>query len=179
MANSKDELTELSLFSGYGGMSLGLRLAGLKTTTIGYVEVDTYAVKIIRQRQVDGWLSEAPVFGDIRRFLREGWCELYQGVDLITAGWPCQDISVAGHGAGIEGERSGLWQETFECMRILRPRWCILENSPAILSGRGIDRVCRDLASISYHVRWDVVSSAESGAPHLRKRWWAMAYPDC
>src|SRR3990167_9497742 len=101
-------MRELSLFSGAGGGLLGTKLLGFKH--IGYVEWDDYCQRVIAQRIKDGILDEAPIFGDIRSFIDQGYADAYSGlVDIITGGFPCQDISIANdEGLGIEGDRSGL-----------------------------------------------------------------------
>ncbi len=100
-------MRELSLFTGAGGGLLGTKLLGWEH--IGYVEINDYCQEIIRQRIKDGILDEAPIFGDIKTFISEGYADAYKGmVDAITGGFPCQDISSAGPGGGIEAERSGL-----------------------------------------------------------------------
>ena len=173
-------LTELSLFSGYGGFSMGLRLAGVPIRTIGYCEIEPYCQEIIKARIRDGQLDDAPIYADIRAFIGEGWAEQYSGlVDIITGGFPCQDISVAGKGLGIDaGERSGLWREMVGAIGVIRPRYALLENVSAILV-RGLDRVLGDLAEIGYDAVWTVVSAAHVGAPHIRERFWLLAYARC
>ncbi len=98
-------------------------------------------------------------------------------IDVITAGFPCQDISTAGKGAGIEGERSGLWSEIARLAGELRPRYIILENVSALLS-RGLDKVLGDLAEIGYDAEWHCIPASHLGAPHRRDRWWCVCYPD-
>jgi DNA (cytosine-5)-methyltransferase 1 len=98
-------------------------------------------------------------------------------VDVVFGGFPCQDISNAGRRAGIGGEQSGLWSEFHGIVRVLRPRWVLLENVAAIL-GRGAGRVLGDLAEIGYDAEWDCIPAASVGAPHLRDRWFAVAYAD-
>lgn len=98
--------------------------------------------------------------------------------DVIIGGFPCQDISVANpDGEGIDGSRSGLWSEQFTTIRVLRPKYVIVENVPALLF-RGMGRVLGDLASIGYDAEWQVLSSRMFGANHLRRRVWIIAYPN-
>ena len=98
-------MRELSLFSGAGGGLLGSKLLGW--TCVGYVENNEYCQKVLKQRIADGILDAAPIFGDIRKFISEGYARSYQGmVDVVTGGFPCQDISIAGSGAGIDGKSS-------------------------------------------------------------------------
>jgi DNA (cytosine-5)-methyltransferase 1 len=165
----------LSLFTGAGGGDLAFQhlLDGFRC--VGYVEYEEYCQKVIAQRIKDGLLDEAPIFGDIRVFNREGYSEAYQGmVELITGGFPCQDISCAGKGAGIHGERSGLWFEMRDTIRIIRPRYVFIENVPMLLI-RGFEYVIGALFEMGYDAKWGIVSAADVGACHLRKRLWVVA----
>lgn len=165
----------LHLFAGAGGGLLADLILGHEP--IGYVEIDDYCQRVIAVRIKDGALPEAPIFGDIRAFNREGFACAYTGlVDIVAGGFPCQDISVAGKGKGIDGERSGLWGEMAETIRIVRPRFVFVENSPA-LSFRGAGRVFRDLARMGFDARWGIISAHEAGASCLRKRMWIVASP--
>jgi DNA (cytosine-5)-methyltransferase 1 len=98
-------------------------------------------------------------------------------VDVLCGGFPCQDLSYAGKGAGLDGERSGLWAEYARLIRELRPRYVIVENVPALLA-RGMERVLGDLAAIGYDAEWDCIPAAAVGAPHRRDRVWVVAYPN-
>lgn len=169
-------MNELSLFSGAGGGLLASKYF-LGWKTIGYVEYEEYCQKVIRQRIKDGLLDNAPIYGDIRTFIDSGCAELYRGItDVISAGWPCQDISYCNsHGQGIEGEKSGLWKETAEVIRIVRPGYVFLENSAA-LTIRGLGTVLKDLAESGYHARWQCISSSETGNIHGRERIWIVAH---
>jgi DNA (cytosine-5)-methyltransferase 1 len=169
----EERVRELSLFTGAGGGVLASKLLGW--TTVGYVEINEYCQKVLRQRIADGILDAAPIFGDIRKFISEGYAASYQGmVDVLTAGFPCSDISIVGKGGGIQGEKSGLWKETAECIRIIQPKRVLLENSPA-LTYRGLGQVLGDLARMGFDARWGVLSGAKCGAPHLRKRIWIVS----
>ena len=164
-------LRELSLFSGYGGFSLGLRIAGIQTRTIGWCDHDKYIQKVIRQRIKDGYLDDAPIIGDIRSF---NW-EVYRGlVDIITAGFPCQPHSYAGGRAGEDDERN-LWPDTRQCIGKVEPSYVFLENVPGILSNGYARTVTGELAELGYDAQWGLVSAADVGAPHLRQRWWCLA----
>lgn len=168
-------MRELSLFSGAGGGLIASKHL-LGWTTVGMVEYEPYCQKILQQRQKDGLLDQCPIFGDIREFNAEGWAETYQGmVDVISGGFPCQDISCAGKGAGIEGEKSSLWKDMAETIRIVRPRYVFVENSPMLVI-RGLDRVTADLSEMGYSSCWSIVSAADVGAAHLRKRIWVVAH---
>jgi len=119
-------LTELSLFSGYGGFSLGLRLSGLKTRTVAYVEWERYPQEIIKARIKDGLLDDAPIFADISSFRGEQFRGL---VDIITGGFPCQPHSVAGLKQGASDERN-LWPETLRVVSEVGPRYVLLRERP-------------------------------------------------
>lgn len=167
-------MRELSLFTGGGGGVLGSKLLGHRV--VGYVEIEDYCQKIIRQRIDEGFLDDAPIFGDIRAFNREGYAAAYQGmVDIISGGFPCQDISCAGTGQGIHGERSGLWFEMEETIRQVGPRYVFIENSPMLLV-RGVEHVIGGLAKMGFDCAWGIISAADAGAPHIRKRIWILAH---
>lgn len=126
-------MRELSLFSGAGGGLLASKYL-LGWRTIGYVEFDDYCQRVLAQRIRDGLLDEAPIFGDIRSFIREGYAGAYQGmVDVVSAGFPCQPFSVAGKRKGRDDDRN-MWPATFATIRIIRPRYVFLENVPGLLS---------------------------------------------
>ncbi len=125
-------MKELSLFSGAGGGLLGTKLLGFQH--IGYVEYNDYCQQVIAQRIKDGYLDEAPIFGDIRTFISEGYAASYKGmVDVLSAGFPCQPFSVAGKGEA-ENDPRNMWPPTIECIRIIRPLYAELENVPGLLS---------------------------------------------
>ena len=172
--------TEMSLFSGYGGFSLGLRLAGLNTRTICYVEWDKYCQQVIQARIGDGHLDDAPIWDDIKSFDGRPWCGT---VDILSAGFPCQPHSNAGLRKGADDDRN-LWPDTLRIIGEVGPRLVILENVPGILvrpdDGREAygGTVVGELAEIGYDAEWRVVSAADAGAPHLRNRWWLLAYPN-
>ena len=157
-------MTHGSLFAGIGGFDLGFERAGIKT--IWQVEIDEFAQLVLRKRFA-GRLE-----GDIRKVS----FEKLPKVDIIAGGFPCNDTSHAGRGAGIEGEYSGLWSYFAKAIRILRPRFALVENPPGLLS-RGLGRVLSDLALCGYDTEWDCLPAAAFGAPHLRAREWVLAYP--
>ena len=166
-------MNELSLFTGYAGFSLGLKLAGLKTKTIGYCDNDSYIQKLLQQRIKDNLIDDAPIIGDIRSFD----FSIYRGVcDIVSAGFPCQPHSHAGHRKGSEDNRN-LWPDTLRCISEVGPSYAILENVPGILSNGYASIVTGQLSEIGYDSQWGIVSAADAGAPHLRKRWWCLAYP--
>ena len=161
----------LSLFSGAGGGDLAEQhLLGMKC--MGYVEYDDYCQKVIKQRIADGFLDTAPIFGDIRTFISDGYAESYKGmVDLITGGPPCQPFSVAGKSRGESDERN-MWPATRRAIGIIRPRHVFLENVPGLLVHRYVRRIFGDLAQMGYDARWGIVGADDVGAPHRRKRLW-------
>ena len=170
-------VNELSLFTGYGGFSLGLRLAGIPTRTVMYVEWERYPQEIIKARIKDGYLDDAPIWGDISTLDGE---QLRGVVDLITAGFPCQPHSVAGLKRGAGDERN-LWPETLRVIREVGPRYVILENVPGLLSAPTDGgapayggTVVGELASLGYSIHWQTIGADDVGAPHRRKRWWCI-----
>lgn len=167
-------MNELSLFSGAGGGVLGSKLLGWRT--VGYVEYEKYCQEILKQRISDGVLDAAPIFGDIRSFIREGYAKAYQGmVDVVSGGFPCQPFSVAGKGLG-EADPRNMWPATLACVRIIRPPLVFLENVPGLLADPYMGRIFGDLAESGYRVRWTCLGADDVGANHRRKRLWILAY---
>ena len=121
-------------------------------------------------RQNDGLLPAFPIWNDVRTFNGKPWAGR---VDVVSGGFPCQDISGAGKGAGIEGERSGLWNEMARIIDEVRPRFAFVENSP-LLVGRGLAVVLGDLTEMGFDARWCVLGAHEVGAPHERKLSWIV-----
>lgn len=158
-------LTVGSLFSGVGGLDLGLERAGMRV--VWQSEIDPYASRVLAKHWPD-----VPNLGDITKI---DWSAV-ERPDVICGGFPCQDISVAGRGAGIQGQHSGLWAEVARAVRDLRPDYLLVENSPALTS-RGLGRVVGDLAAMGYDAEWGCVPAAAAGANHLRARIWVLAYP--
>lgn len=167
----KEELNELALFAGAGGGILGGHLLGWRT--ICAVEGDAYAAQVLAQRQNDRSLRPFPIWSDVTTFDGSKWKGI---VDVISGGFPCQDISAAGKGAGIEGEKSGLWKHMARIISEARPRFVFLENSPLLVK-RGLAVVISDLAEIGYDAKWCCISALEVGAPHKRDRIWLVANP--
>lgn len=159
----------LDLFSGIGGMSIGLRDY---VTTVAYCEQDRHAQSILLSRMSEGKLDKAPIWDDITT-LRGNMFNV--PIDIIFGGFPCQDISVAGHGRGLEGKRSGLFYEVCRLVKEIKPYYAFLENVPAIRT-RGLREVIREFTDLGYDCRWTCVSAGEVGAPHIRKRWFLLAY---
>lgn len=162
-------LRELALFAGAGGGILGGQLLGWRTVCA--VERDAYCAAVLAQRQDDGILPPFPIWSDIETFDGRPWRGI---IDVVSGGFPCQDISAAGKGAGIEGSRSGLWEHMSRVVREVRPRFVFVENSP-VLTSRGLGRVLGDLAEVGYDARWFVLGAGDIGAWHSRKRIWVLA----
>ncbi len=162
-------LRELALFAGAGGGILGGHLLGWRTVCA--VEWEPYAASILAQRQNDGLLPPFPIWDDVQTFDGRPWRGV---VDVVSGGFPCQDISVAGKGAGISGERSGMWSHMARIIGEVRPRFAFVENSPALLT-RGLGVVLSDLAALGYDCKWTVLGAADVGAPHQRDRFWLLA----
>ena len=160
----------LDLFSGIGGFSLGLERAGMQT--VAFCEIEPYPRAVLRKH----W-PNVPCYDDIRTLTADRLRADGIVSDVICGGFPCQDISVAGGGAGInEDTRSGLWSEYARLVGEIRPKFIIVENVSALL-GRGLDRVLRDLAQIGYDAEWHCIPASALGAPHRRDRIWIVAYP--
>ena len=157
-------LTVGSLFAGIGGFDLGLTRAGFDIAW--QVEIDPYCQRVLAKH----W-PHVQRYGDIRAI---DWGTV-EPVDLLCGGFPCQDISFAGKGAGLAGERSGLWFEYAKAIETLRPRYVLIENVSALRS-RGLDRVLGSLAALGYDAEWHCIPACAVGAPHRRDRVWIIAY---
>jgi len=162
-------MNELALFAGAGGGILGGKLLGWRTVCA--VEWEPYPASVLCARQNDKILAPFPIWDDVCTFDGKPWRGI---VDVVSGGFPCQDISSAGGGAGITGSRSGLWKEMARIIGEVRPQYAFIENSP-MLTLRGLDTVLCDLASMGFDANWGVVSAADVGAPHLRERIWIVA----
>jgi DNA (cytosine-5)-methyltransferase 1 len=159
----------MHIFAGAGGGILADLLLGHQPVCA--VEINEYCQQVLSARQKDGCLPWFPIFADVTQFDGNPW----RGrVDVVAGGFPCQDISSAGKGAGIDGERSGLWAEMARVICEVRPRFVFVENSP-MLTSRGLGRVLGDLASMGFDARWGVLGADDAGAPHIRKRIWILA----
>ena len=167
--SDQGELNELALFAGTGGGILGGKLLGWRTVCA--VERDAYAAAVLAQRQNDGLLKAFPIWSDVTTFDGRPWRGIAQ---IVSGGFPCQDISSAGKGAGITGERSGLWKEFARIIGEVRPRFVFVENSP-MLTLRGLGVVLGDLSSMGFDAEWGVISAGDCGAPHERQRIWIVA----
>jgi DNA (cytosine-5)-methyltransferase 1 len=162
----------LDLFSGIGGFSLGLeRTGGFRT--VAFCEIDPFCRRVLAKH----W-PEVPCYHDVRELSADRLAADGIAVDAICGGFPCQDLSFAsGRGAGLDGERSGLWSEVARLAGELRPRFVIVENVSALLA-RGLDRVLGDLAEIGFDAEWHCIPASAVGAPHRRDRLWLVAYPN-
>jgi len=163
-------MNELALFAGAGGGILGGKLLGWRTVCA--VEWEAYPASVLCARQNDGLLPPFPIWDDVQTFDARPWRGI---VDVVSGGFPCQDISAAGKGAGIDGERSGMWREMARIIGEVRPQFAFVENSPMLVS-RGLERVIADLTAMGYDSRWGVISAADVGANHKRERIWIVAH---
>jgi DNA (cytosine-5)-methyltransferase 1 len=162
-------MNELALFAGAGGGILGGKLLGWRTVCA--VEWEPYPASVLVARQNDGLLPPFPIWDDIQTFDGKPWRGI---VDVVSGGFPCQDISAAGRGAGIDGERSGMWKHMARVVGEVRPRYVFVENSPMLVN-RGLSRVLGDLTALGYDCRWTVMGAADVGANHQRDRMWIVA----
>ena len=163
-------MNELALFAGAGGGILGGKLLGWRTRCA--VEIDSKCREKLFARQRDGILERFPIWDDVKTFDGRRW----RGeIDVVSGGFPCQDISSAGSGKGLEGERSGLWKEMARVISEVQPNYVLVENSPLLIS-RGLDIVLADLAGMGFDAEWGIISAADVGAWHLRRRTWIVAH---
>lgn len=177
MVHAEERLCSFHLFAGAGGGILGDLLLG--HDVVGAVEIENYPREVLLARQKDGILPFFPIWDDVTTFRadNEECREYIEGLRsirdrlVIAGGFPCQDISIAGKGAGLEGDRSGLWREMCRIIGEVGPRYVFVKNSPMLVV-RGLDRVLGDLAEMGYDCRWGVVGADDAGAPHRRDRFW-------
>ena len=164
----------LDLFSGIGGFSLGLERAGMET--VAFCEIDKHAQSVLRRHWPD-----VPIFEDVKQINSEDLRKYgIESIDVITGGFPCQDLSSAGQRAGIYGARSGLWGELFRIMCDIRPKYMLFENVTGLLTGEGgrwFDRLLCDMAESGYILEWECIPASSVGAPHHRDRTYGIAYP--
>ena len=163
-----EQLNELALFAGAGGGILAGKLLGWRTVCA--VEWEAYPASVLCARQNDGFLPPFPIWDDVQTFDGKPWRGI---VDVVSGGFPCQDISAAGKGAGIDGERSGMWGEMARIIHEVQPRYIFVENSP-MLPSRGLGRVLGDLASMGFDAKWGVLGAADVGGNHQRDRIWIV-----
>jgi DNA (cytosine-5)-methyltransferase 1 len=163
-------MNELALFAGVGGGILGGQLLGWRARCA--VEIDPYCRSVLLARQRDGALPRFPIWDDVCTFDGGPW----RGhIDVVSGGFPCQDISSAGKREGLEGTRSGLWREAIRIVGEVRPTWVLLENSP-LLRSSGLPTILTELARMGYDARWGVLGARHVGAPHKRDRIWIVAH---
>jgi DNA (cytosine-5)-methyltransferase 1 len=151
-----------SLFSGIGGFELGARMSGIETTW--NCEIEEFNRKILKQH-----FPQTKQYNDIRTL------SYPESVDIISGGFPCQDISIAGKGKGITGERSGLWSEMFRIINEVRPSYVVIENSPELLK-KGFEKVLYPLSEIGYNAEWQCLSGTTFGIQQSRERVYCIAY---
>ena len=163
-------MNELALFAGAGGGILGGKLLGWQTVCA--VEIEEYCRRILMQRQDDGILNPFPIWDDVRTFDGKPWRGV---VDLVSGGFPCQDIAACGTGDGLDGARSGLWREMRRIISEVGSRFVFVENSP-MLTVRGLGDVLGDLAEMGYDAEWGVLGAYHAGYNHRRDRIWIAAY---
>ena len=140
--------------------------------TIGFCEIDPFCRRVLAKH----W-PHIPIWDDVRTLTGRDLATARLVPDVICGGWPCQDLSVAGKGAGLAGERSGLWSHFARIVGDVRPKYAVMENVAALL-GRGIERVLGDLAALGYDAEWHCIPASAVGAPHRRDRVWIVAYPN-
>jgi DNA (cytosine-5)-methyltransferase 1 len=163
-------LNGLDLFSGIGGLTLALNEW---VRPVAYCEIDPYCQGVLLSRITSGQLPNAPIWDDIKTL--DGFRFPRGYVDVIFGGFPCQDISIARLGKGLEGERSGLFFEILRLAKEIKPSFIFLENVPAITSRGGL-QVVREIAEMGYDCRWCIISAASVGALHKRERWFLLAH---
>jgi len=170
-----DKLKVLDLFSGIGGFSLGLERTG-GFETVAFCEIEEFPRKVLAKH----WPG-VPIYNDVRTLTKDVLDRDGIAVDVITGGFPCQDLSASGKKAGISSKRSGLYAEVLRIAGNVRPKFLLLENVANLIAGeRGawFGTLLQDLASIRYDAEWYYIQASWLGAPHARTRIWVIAYPD-
>lgn len=177
------EFYSLHLFSGIGGGILADVALGVRP--VGAVELDPFCRSVLLSRQADGVVSRFPIWDDVRSFGRDNpatfpfidqLCSIRENL-IISGGFPCQDISIAGSRKGITGDKSGLWREFARIVREIRPGFVFVENSPELIRN-GLSDVITDFAALGYSFSWGIIPASAVGAFHLRRRFWGVACPD-
>jgi DNA (cytosine-5)-methyltransferase 1 len=163
-------LNGLDLFSGIGGLSIALNEW---VRPIAHCEIDPYCQGVLLNLMANGELHRAPIWNDVRTLQARELPSSF--IDILYGGFPCQDISVAGLGRGLEGERSGLFFEMLRLAKEIKPPYIFLENVPAI-TARGGTTVVKEITEMGYDCRWCVISAASVGALHRRERWFLLGY---
>ena len=166
--DNQQSLNELSLFAGAGGGILGGKLLGWNTVCA--VEWEPYPASVLCARQNDGLLPPFPIWDDVQTFDGKPWRGI---VDVVSGGFPCQDISAAGRGEGITGEKSSMWKHMARIIGEVKPAYIFAENSP-LLTKRGLEVVLEDMASMGYNAEWGVLGADSANLPHRRKRIWVL-----
>jgi DNA (cytosine-5)-methyltransferase 1 len=161
----------LIFFRASAAFSLGLERTG-GFETVAFCEIEEFPRRVLAKH----WPG-VPIYGDVRELTADTLARDGIAVDAICGGPPCQDVSVAGRRAGLEGARSGLWSEFARLVGELRPRLVIVENTPGLLS-LGMGTVLGDLAALRYDAEWECIPASAVGAHHERDRVWIVAYPD-
>lgn len=165
------KLRVLSLFAGIGGFDLGLERTG-GFETVAFCEINPFCRRVLAKH----W-PKVPCYEDVRTLTADALRRDGVTPNVICGGFPCQDISRAGTGAGLAGERSGLWREYARLIGEIRPKFVAVENVAALLDN-GMGTVLGDLADIGYDAEWSTVSACALGAPHMRQRVFIVAYPN-
>lgn len=167
-----EKLKVLDLFSGIGGFSLGLERTGC-FETVAFCEIDNHARKILKKH----W-PEIKIYNDVSSLDKE---TLNARINVVTGGFPCQDLSIAGRKGGLSASRSGLWGEMHRIICEYRPEYVIIENVANLLNGENgqwFTKLLSDLASIRYDAQWHVIPASAVGTGHHRQRVWVIAYPN-
>ena len=169
------KLRVLDLFAGIGGFSLGLERTG-GFETVAFCEIEPYPQKVLAKH----WPG-VPIYDDVRELTAERLATDGIGVDVITGGFPCQDLSSSGHQKGFGGARSSLYTQMLRIAGELRPKFAIFENVTNLLAGNGgrwFSRFLNDLAAVGYDAEWHCIPASAIGAAHHRDRVWVIAYPN-
>lgn len=163
-------MNELALFAGAGGGLLASHILGWRTVCA--VENDTYCQRVLLARQKDGTLPPFPIWDDIRTFDGKPWKNT---VDVVSGGFPCQDVSTAGNRVGITGEHTALWMEMLRVVTEIQPAFVFAENTPE-LRANGLNTIISSFTEVGYCVRWCLLGSGHIGSPHRRNRIWIVGY---
>lgn len=159
-------MTHSSLFSGIGGFDLAAEWMGWENTF--HCEINHFCQRILKH-----YWPNAISYEDIK----SADFTVHRGtIDVLSGGFPCQDISISGQGIGIFGTRSGLWAEYYRAICEILPGCVVIENSPQLIR-KGFEKVLSDLSDIGYNAEWEIISASDVGMPHIRKRLWVVAYP--
>lgn len=166
-----EKLNGLDLFSGIGGISVAL---SEWVNTVAYCEQDRYAQSVLLSRMADGSIDRAPIWDNIASLKGT----MLPSIDIVFGGFPCQDLSIAGLGKGLDGERSSLFFEIIRLVKEVESTFVFLENVPAIRT-RGLLQVVTAFTEVGYDCRWTCVTASSVGALHKRERWFLLAYAKC